>query len=169
MAYVKKGPRPLKTLAERLAGKWKYNPANGCWEWRRNFNDSGYGMIWMKRGNGTDRSERAHRLSWAAWRGPIPNGMSVLHRCDNRRCVNPDHLFLGTRADNVRDCAAKGRMPRGERHHASKLTAIDIIAIRHRCAKGEHQSSIAKEYGINQGTISEIVNRKLWVHVGEQP
>lgn len=162
MAYVKKGPRPIKTSEERMAGKWKYNPVNGCWEWRRNFNIAGYGMIWMKGDKGADRSERAHRLSWVAWRGPIPAGMAILHRCDNRRCVNPDHLFLGTRADNNRDCVAKGRKAVGEKHPAAKLTLAEVSAIRDALNTGISQVHLARQYKIDASVISRIKSGTAW-------
>lgn len=158
MAYVKKGPRPLKTPQERLAGKWKYNPDNGCWEWRRNFNDAGYGMLWSS----GERNERAHRFSWMAYKGSIPEGLSILHRCDNRRCVNPDHLFLGTRADNVRDCAAKGRMPNGEKHHGAKLSHVDVQEIRAALKSGSRPSALARRYQIHPSVISRIKTGDAW-------
>lgn len=106
--------------------------------------------------------------------------MVVMHTCDNRRCVNPTHLRLGTPADNTRDAAAKGRMPTGDRngsrlhpesrprgqgHYKSKLTDNDVLTIRRRCAAGETQEALAREFGLAQPNISAIVRRVSWAHV----
>jgi len=80
--------------------------ATDCWHWCGVRNTGGYGRMTYE-----GRSQVAHRLAWIAWKGPIPEGMSVLHSCDNRACVNPDHLWLGTYSDNMKDCWAKGRNP----------------------------------------------------------
>lgn len=77
----------------------------GCWNWTGFINPKGYGQLSFKR-----RTVRAHRLAWALAYGPIPDGLCVCHRCDNRRCVRPDHLFIGTNLDNMRDMVAKGRL-----------------------------------------------------------
>lgn len=83
-----------------------WHGATDCWHWCGVRNTFGYGRMTYQ-----GRSQVAHRLAWIAWNGPIPEGMYVLHRCDNRACVNPDHLWLGTYSDNLRDCWAKGRHP----------------------------------------------------------
>jgi hypothetical protein len=80
--------------------------ATDCWHWCGVRNAFGYGRMTYQ-----GRAQVAHRLAWMAWKGPIPDGMSVLHRCDNPSCVNPDHLWLGTYSDNLRDCWSKGRHP----------------------------------------------------------
>lgn len=91
-------------LAEHLTENSIPVPFSGCWLWLLSLNRDGYGQCAI----GT-KSINAHRLSWMAFRGPIPPRMMVLHSCDVRSCVNPDHLWLGTNADNMRDCFAKGR------------------------------------------------------------
>lgn len=94
---------PKPTPAERF---WsKVDRSGECWEWTAGLNQAGYGQFSMW----PDRPERAHRFSWVLHNGPIPDDLCVLHACDNRKCVNPAHLFLGTRGDNIRDCFAKGR------------------------------------------------------------
>lgn len=120
------------------------------------------------------RTVRAHRFAWELEVGLIPNGMSVLHRCDNPRCVRPDHLFLGTQADNMRDMRAKGRFvpalgPRkdyhGEAHPASKVTEDDVREIRRLRAEGRTLQSLADEFGLVNSAIHNIISRKTWRHV----
>ncbi len=106
----------------------------------------------------------AHRASWIAHKGPIPPKMMVLHTCDVKTCVNPDHLWLGTQKDNMRDCGEKGRVnrekkQRGENHYAARFTWAQIEAIR---SDKRTQVAIAAEYGINQGYVSSIKMGKKW-------
>lgn len=94
--------------------------ANGCWEWLLGKDRVGYGRLKIQLGSRSAfRFSSAHRYAWELWRGPIPDGMNVLHKCDNRACCNPDHLFLGTQQDNMRDMHAKGRGPRGYKRDPS--------------------------------------------------
>jgi hypothetical protein len=104
----------------------------------------------------------ATHVAWELVNGPIPNGMCVLHRCDNPPCVRPDHLFLGTRRDNVLDMAAKGRAAVGERSGTAKLTASAVDDIRARYSAGETQRPLAQEYGVSQSTVSLIVQGRRW-------
>lgn len=118
---------------------------------------------------------RAHRFAWELEVGPIPEGMSVLHRCDNTRCVRaPDHLFLGTQADNMRDMRAKGRFvpaigPRktyhGEAHPASKVTESDVREIRRLRAEGRTLQHIGDRFGLKTNSVHYICVRKTWKHV----
>jgi len=120
-----------------------------CWVWTGSVNASGYGVfnMWI--------SERAHRLSYFLHRGNIPTGMCVCHTCDNRKCVNPDHLFLGTRNDNNKDAARKGRMGR-------KLTLQDAEEVKRLYANGKRQSDIAIQFGISKTMVSLICAGRYW-------
>lgn len=138
---------------------------DGCWEWRACRHPDGYGELSIKGLPG-----RSNRASWVLSHGPIPDGMSVLHRCDNRPCVRPSHLFLGTQADNVADMHSKGRgghagQPPGSRHSMAKLSESDIPDIRRRRAGGEHLLSIARSYGVSIATVSLVARRLKWGHV----
>lgn len=142
--------------------------SDGCWEWTGHrvgqVGRNNYGEMALpgQRHNGI----RAHRFSWELHYGPIPDGLWVLHRCDNPPCVRPDHLFLGTRADNLADMVAKGRATVGERSALAKLTRDQVIDIRQRYAAGiVMQQQLAAEYGVHAGTISGIVRRKRWRHL----
>jgi hypothetical protein len=155
-----------------------------CWEWTGSTVD-GYGSLKF-----AGRAQRAHRVSWQIVHGPIPpgedlgpHGTCVLHTCDNRRCVRPDHLFLGSNKDNTHDKIAKGRSnhavgdasgartcpdayPRGEAHCLAKLTDPQVRDIRARYSKGRvSQQSLATEYGVSQVVVSAIVRRKTWKHI----
>lgn len=152
---------------QRLMSKVEQTPA-GCFEWRGD-TLNGYGQMRY-----LGKRQRTHRLSWIAHHGGIPPGLCVLHRCDNPLCINPEHLFLGTRLDNNADKTLKGRQARGVGHgkagedsHFSKLTALDVQAIRNTYARGElTQSQLAQQYGISQSQISNIVANKHWRHHG---
>jgi|SRR6516164_8689393 hypothetical protein len=104
----------------------------------------------------------AHRVAYELFHGPIPAGLSVLHACDNPACCNPHHLFVGTQRDNYQDAKHKDRHSRGERNGWAKLTDDDVRAIR---ASSETQWTLARRYGVWQGTIWQIIHHKHWTHV----
>src|SRR5690606_33099234 len=105
--------------------------------------------------------------SWQLHFGEIPDGMVVCHTCDNPSCVNPHHLFLGTPADNNQDRTRKGRTvaPVGEEHGLSKLTEKQVLEIRELANEGMTKAAIARQYGVDRGTIYHIVNRITWRHL----
>lgn len=134
----------------------------GCWIWTAHTNDKGYGHI--GRGAKGAGQIKAHVLSWILHNGRIPEGKCVLHRCDNPPCVNPNHLWLGTKGDNNRDAASKGRNHHGETHRFAKLTNLDILNIRSLWPEVS-QSELARRYGVNWSAIWKIVHRKNWAHI----
>ncbi len=139
---------------------------NGCWIWVGSGNT--YGVIRVN-----NRPVKAHRFSWELHEGPIPNGLRVLHNCpdgDNPRCVNPNHLFLGTDNDNIKDMVKKGRSTRGERNCKAKLTEQEVLEIRSRFTpkkkKGSGAASVlAREFGITRSQISFITSGRQWKHL----
>lgn len=110
---------------------------------------------------------KAHRLAWVSARGAIPEGVQVLHRCDVRACVNVEHLFLGTLADNMADRNAKGRQARlqGEKHNLHKLTNQDVLRIREEYERGCSLSELAKAYGVHTSTVHRAATRRNWRHL----
>lgn len=148
----------MKTLTERFFSKMERIPFSGYWLWTAGLDGGGYGQM----GKGKYKKLKAHRLSYEIHYGQIPTGMSVLHKCDIPSCVNPDHLFLGSQQDNMRDMKLKGRGVRGESQGSSKLTADEIVKIIN--ATG-YQYEIAAQFGISQTQVSRIKSRKHWRHV----
>jgi hypothetical protein len=148
-----------------VARFWSYvRRGAGCWEWQASL-QSGYGQIRVGRNSRTPMM-RAHRLSWELHHGPVPDGLCVLHRCDNRKCVRPEHLFLGTKSDNTRDMVAKGRHHRahlrGERHPAARVTTQQVIDARARRERGETLISIAKDLGLSISGVWAMTRGRSW-------
>jgi hypothetical protein len=130
-----------------------------------------YGVLWVMQRNGKRRREYVHRLSWNLYFGEIPAGMQVCHHCDTPRCVRPEHLFLGTATDNMRDCIAKGRKRptdnRGSRHGMSKLTEQDVLRIRAMYIPHIRglRAAIAQRFGVSVSAINQILWHQRWNHV----
>lgn len=155
---------------------WSYvHKTKTCWLWTGASLKKGYGRI--KRGR---KIVLAHRLSFELHKGEIPAKMLVCHRCDNPRCVNPDHLYLGTIADNSRDAAVKGlivsgddhwsrttpeRLSVGEERYNAILTESLVREIRRRYDSGERIYLIAKRYGLHENTVTRAARRESWKHV----
>jgi hypothetical protein len=155
-----------------------------CWNWTGSkTKKGGYGQLSMGRKHGP---VRANRYSWELHFGPIPEGLFVCHKCDNPACVNPNHLFLGTPLDNMRDCASKGRdgvhqhpesvmrgekhwahkhpekLAHGEKHGNAKFTNAQVLEIRELVKSGIMQKDLAVKYGVHPDTISRIIRGFYW-------
>ncbi len=160
---IKKGPYKKKTLAEKF---WRLvSKSDGCWLWMghkcrpvQGKYPAPYGLL----STGPNTKVLAHRLSWELHHGPIPKGVWVLHKCDNHPCVNPEHLFLGTPADNSADMVAKGRVRRGERHYMAKLTEDDVRSIRQSVWSTKDLSA---RHGVSEQQIKRIRRGGDWRHV----
>ena len=156
------GVYQCKSLKERFWEKVIVKGPDVCWEWKGGCNNYGYGAFWSFH----NKVEGAHRVSWKLHNGPIPRGMCVLHHCDNPLCVNPAHLFLGTKADNTKDMMLKGRQPAismirhpGESNGRAKLTEKEVRIIRGKLYSG---SILAREYGVSQSQICRIIKGNTW-------
>lgn len=162
-AERRRGPKRLP-FRERLLKSIRRDEPSGCWLWIAAKNGHGYGLSYI-RADGKRVSQHAHRAAWLAWRGPIPEGLFVLHRCDTPACVNPDHLFLGTQQDNVADMVTKGRAQRGAKNGMAVLTEADAARIKRRIAAGENHANIARAEGVSRPLVSMIASGKRWRHV----
>ena len=154
----------MADLKDRLISHIMKNEYSGCWEWQGS-KRGGYGrMIVGSRKDGTRRNESAHRVSYMVYHGEIPRGMEVCHICDNRSCVNPDHLFIGTHQENMDDRERKGRNKpqKGEKNGRAKLNKDDVLAIKNKRACGFSFQKIADEYGVHKKTIMDAINGKNW-------
>jgi hypothetical protein len=141
----------------------------GCWPFRnRQPTQGGYVQVWhpsVPHRKGVRRhAVLVHRLIWELVYGPIPVGLHVLHRCDNPPCINPEHLFLGTRQDNMDDKVAKHRQVRGERQRFAKLTPEQIRQIRALAHELNHVE-IARQFGVTAANVGYIVRRHTWKHI----
>lgn len=144
----------IQTLAERFARHVAVIPFHPCWEWMGYVADNGYGMTGIGK-----QPIGAHRAAFMLYRGPIPKGKYVCHRCDNRSCVNPEHLFVGSATENERDKIAKGRRGNIGRR-PTKLLDSDMAAIKQSRDAGESFTSIARRYGVVRGdTVRRRLNR----------
>lgn len=158
----------MKTASERFHKKYR-KQQNGCWEWTAYTNSFGHGRFWFN-----NKLVVASRFSYELHNGLIPDGMFVCHKCDNSKCVNPEHLFVGTPKDNIKDCIDKHRncpppVHIGEGHHKAKLKNDDIIKIRNLYqAGGVSQRELARLFKISQPVVMKIVNRKLWKHIATE-
>lgn len=135
----------------------KISKSGDCLLWTGATINSGYGYLTVNKKNKT-----AHRASYEASHGPVPEGMQVLHRCDVKLCVNPEHLFVGTQQENIDDMINKGRWSMGDRRRNAKLTTKQVIAIR---ADTRNRNEIARELNVKSGTIYSIQSGQRWRHV----
>ena len=160
--------RMTRTLKQRFWEKVDKIEPDKCWNWKASRSGTGarYGQIKV---NG--KMCKSHRISYEMAYGSIPNGMYILHRCDNGLCVNPNHLFIGNQFDNMRDCISKGRGPdmRGETNGNSKLLYNDVASIRSRYNTETKKygliSKMAREYDLTPTAIWQVVHNLNWNHI----
>jgi hypothetical protein len=141
---------------------YRVDPTTGCWLWLRGTTRHGYGVAVCGR-----RVRRASRVSWENTNGPIAAGLGVCHSCDTPACVNPAHLWLGTRVDNMQDAKRKGRLACGERHGESKLNARQVSVARKAYALGVSQQFLADCFGVGRCAVRKAVTRQTWNHLGD--
>jgi hypothetical protein len=151
--------RELKPLINRILDGVIMLSEDECWEWRGARDRSGYGRIQVDGRNAT-----AHRTSYEAHFGPIPDGMLVCHKCDNRACANPHHLFLGTHQENMQDMVAKGRAyaNTGVDHFNTRLSALDVAEIRSLRQQGSRLKELATRFSISVSHASNISLGYKW-------
>jgi len=151
-------------IKPRFLSKVRKTPT--CWLWVGATRGPGYGAFGVKR-EGKWLQHLAHRIAWQLFKGPIPPAKCVLHRCDNRACVNPKHLFLGTFQDNTDDMLRKGRFTpaRGSDQGSAVLVEERIVDIFMLHQNGWTQKAIGQQFGISQQGISDVLRRKTWRHV----
>lgn len=150
----------IEDLERRFWSKVDIKNDEECWNWQAGIQGKGYGSFGIRRG----RTQLAHRVAYFLKKGPIPVGLVVMHKCDNRLCCNPNHLKLGTIADNNRDAVAKGRNAKGEQNGNAKLTGAQVGEIRDKRKLGGYTASqLAKLYKVSESNIYRIVsNNKYW-------
>lgn len=149
---------PENLMLRKFLSRMVVNEKSGCWEWIAGKYPGGYGGFALH-----GKTGHAHRASYELHFGKIPDGMHVLHRCDNRPCVNPEHLFLGTQLDNIADKKAKERQAKGITHGSAKLTEQDVLDIR--AIRGMSQRAIGRQYGIGQAQVKDIRQGRYWKHL----
>jgi hypothetical protein len=146
------------TAREKFLAKACPDASSGCWLWQGLVTPDGYGVAFI-----AGKRQAAHRAAWMLFCNPIPPGMAICHKCDVRACVNPDHLFVGTAADNAQDRVNKDRTPRGERHHGAKLTANQVSLIKTMLAEDRmYMTEIARQFGVSPATIHSIKVGQTW-------
>lgn len=174
-----KGVKRPKVINDwnKLSQKIVINPETDCWEWQGFLQPNGYVYVCINY-----KKTYLHRYSYTVHNGEIPAGMSVLHRCDNRKCVNPNHLFLGTQLDNMRDMHAKGRgligdknpsrknpeRVQGEKNPMAKLTNEIVLKIYAMLKSGVSVGLLSKRYGVARSTLYDIKSGRIWKSVTQK-
>mgnify|MGYP000103149498 CR=1 FL=1 len=155
-------PNRNKPIEQAFFEKFYKDDGSGCWQWIASIGSHGYGQISTRSGP----PALAHRYSYELFVGEIPEGSVVCHKCDNRKCVNPEHLFVGTQRDNIMDMIKKNRAryssQRGEKNPSAKLSAKQALEIFRSDKRG---ADLAREYGVTPTMISKIRRGKSWTHV----
>ena len=152
----------MNTFEERFWAKVDKRGPDECWEWTA-VKSRGYGQIWRD-----GRMILATHAIWEINHEPVPNGFNICHKCDNPSCVNPNHLFLGTQKDNIRDMVRKGRNPnrRGEKNPVSKLTESQVVKIKRLHAGGiKNYPKLASMFGVSKYAVANLFNGRCWQHI----
>ena len=161
-------PPKQKPVEDMFWARVTKGKPDACWEWQGTRNDAGYGVLVI--GGQKERKQiRAHRVAYELHYGPLDPEQVVMHRCDNRACVNPQHLQAGTQQENLADMVQKKRnrfyAPRGEANGNAKLNADLVRTLRRLYQAGQTQTQLAEMFGIGQTTISNVVLGQTWKHV----
>ena len=161
--------RPLQTQHHGLTEEARFlkrvivKSKDECWEWTGSRNQKNWHGQWRSKAGAI---ELTHRASWRLFKSEVPGGLFVLHKCDNPICVNPNHLFLGTQSDNLKDMWIKGRArpatSLGEKHGMSKITAEMVAEIR---SSSDSGVELARRLGITATTVCDIRKRRTWRHI----
>jgi hypothetical protein len=154
------------SFQERFESKFIAEPNSGCWLWTACFQPPPslpYGRFQLNKRSGA----YAHRVAYELYVGPIPDGLFVLHKCDTPQCVNTNHLFLGTKADNNRDKEQKGRANHaiGERNWNTTLTPTQVKAIKDALAVGASTRGLAAQYGVHRSSIMDIKRGRSYAYI----
>jgi HNH endonuclease len=153
--------RSFDYLIKKIKSNYIYESNSGCFLWNLVLDKDGYGRL-----SWNERTERAHRFSYEAFVGEIPEGLQVCHRCDTPSCVRPDHLFIGTQLENHADRDKKGRQSKGEERWTSKVKELDVIEVLtlfHVC--GLRRWEISELFGLSRSLIQRIISGKTWKHL----
>jgi HNH endonuclease len=147
--------RQRENARETFDKSYVKDPITGCWNWTAGLLATGYGQIYNDEG----KHERAHRFSFRTLKAAIPKNLLILHQCDNRRCVNPDHLHLGTHSENLVEAYQRGKSP-----PRRKLTDEQVRQVR-KMHGSMLQKQLAVHFGVSESIISNIINRRIWRRV----
>lgn len=158
-----KMPRKTKTIEERFWAKVDRCGANECWEWKASLHPKGYGQM-----NINGKPVASHRITWRLTHGSINKAQMICHKCDNRSCCNPGHLFEGTASDNTKDMISKARHTHGQRSRNAKLTDRRVLFLRSERAKGKSFFHFAKDWAIGWPTIYKAAVGQTWKHLKTQ-
>lgn len=147
---------PEESIRTRLMANREITETN-CWEWTGLINKGGYGITHFDGGG-----RLAHRVSYMIYVGEIPDGLDVCHSCDNRKCINPEHLFAGTRLENMQDAVSKGRQARGNKLPQTKLTEDAVVEMRTMRESGAKYIDLADKFGVSFSAIAAVITKRTW-------
>lgn len=151
---------------DRILSRIEKDEVTGCWNYVGQLDSGGYGTISFRKGK-KKQAIKTHRLMWESQNGPIPEGMFVLHQCDNRQCCNPEHLRLGTHQENMHEAKARGRLKVGVDSSKSVMTEDEVYQIRAMYDACVERSAIARNFGVSRSIVYQIGKRQTWKHLPE--